>query len=130
MLKSNLTKSVLSVSPQQIHRVTMGLMILTMISAGFAQAQGGGPGTGGLTNLAQTIQTFLVQALIIAGPVSILLGFAFIFFGGFNPQWKQKGIEIIKWTIIGAIGVGLIATGLWAFIQSSSGLGSGGGGSF
>lgn len=84
--------------------------------------------TGGLTQLAAAIQNFLVQALIIAGPVSILLGFGMMFFGGFNPQWKQKGIEVIKWTIIGAIGVGLVATGLWAFIQAASGLGGGGGG--
>ncbi len=111
----------------KIYNVVMLLLFLSLISLP-AYAQGGAPGTDGLNNLAQSIQTFMIQALVIAGPVSILLGFGMIFFGGFNPQWKQRGIEVIKWTVIGAIGVGLIATGLWAFIQSSSGLGSGGGG--
>ena len=73
-----------------------------------------------LQPMAEAIQAFLVTALIIGGPVLLVLGFVMMAFSGVNPQWKQRGIEIVKWTVIGSIGVGLIATVLWAFVQDNT----------
>ncbi len=79
----------------------------------------------GAAALAETIRKLLFQAMLIGGPVSMLLGFGMMFVGGYNPQLKQKGIEIIKWTIIGVIGVGVVATVLWGVVEPI--LSSGGG---
>ena len=73
-----------------------------------------------LQPMAAAIQSFLVAALLIGGPVLMVMGFVMMAFSGVNPQWKQRGIDIIKWTVIGSIGVGLIAAVLWAFVQDNT----------
>jgi hypothetical protein len=87
--------------------------------------QGGG---GDLATMADSIQNILIQVSIVSIPVLIAVGFVMILFGGVNPQWKQRGIETIKWAAIGAIGLGIGVGALQAFIVSAGGL-SGGGGS-
>lgn len=71
----------------------------------------------GAAALAETIRGLLIQLMIIGGPVAILLGFGMIALGGFNPQMKQRGIDVIKYTIIGVVGIGVIATVLWGVIE-------------
>lgn len=73
-----------------------------------------------LQPMAAAIQSFLVAALLIGGPVLMVMGFVMMAFSGVNPQWKQRGIEIIKWTVFGSIGVGLIAAVLWTFVQDNT----------
>lgn len=70
--------------------------------------------------MAVAVQGFLVGALIIVGPLLIIGGGVMIGASGLNPAWKQKGIETIKMTIVGSIIVGLIAIGLWTFIQTNA----------
>lgn len=75
-----------------------------------------------LEPIATAIQGFLVAALIVGGPVLLVIGFVMMAFSGINPQWKQRGIEIVKWTIFGSIGVGLVAVILWTFVQDNTAL--------
>lgn len=89
--------------------------------------QGGGGGSGGLAQLAQTINNILIQIALFGVPVLLGAGFLMILFGGMNPQWKQRGIETIKWTLIGAIGLGIGVGVIQGFIVSAGGLGGGGG---
>ena len=70
--------------------------------------------------IATAIQGFLVAALIVGGPVLLVIGFVMMAFSGINPQWKQRGIEIVKWTVFGSIGVGLVAVILWTFVQDNT----------
>lgn len=82
-------------------------------------------GSAELTALATSIQNIIIQLIIVGLPVALVLGAAMIAFGGMNPQWKQKGIETIKWAIIGGILAGLGVGAIQAFIVSSGGLGGG-----
>ena len=80
----------------------------------------------GLQAIAATIQDFLVAILLIGGPLSLIAGFTMMAFSGFNPSWRQRGIDTVKWTIIGAIGVGVLALALWGWVQTGAGLQLGG----
>ena len=77
-------------------------------------AQGG---NGDAAAVAETIRDLLFQLMLIGGPVLLLCGFAMMFAGGVNPQWKQRGIEIIKWTFLGAIGIAVVQGVLWGIIE-------------
>ncbi len=70
--------------------------------------------------IATAIQGFLVAGLIVLGPVLMVGGGVMIAASGVNPAWKQKGIETIKMTIVGSIIVGLVALGLWTFVQTNA----------
>lgn len=88
----------------------------TLVLASPAYAQGG-TGTGEAAAVAEQIRDLLIQVLIIVGPVAILAGFAMMSFGGFNPSFKQRGIEVIKWTVLGALGIALAAGILWGLVE-------------
>jgi hypothetical protein len=75
-----------------------------------------------LASLAQTINDILIQLALFGVPVLLAAGFVMILFSGINPQWKQRGIETIKWTIIGAIGLGIGVGVIQGFIIASGGL--------
>ena len=79
-----------------------------------------------LETLATNIQDLLQLVVLVGTPVLLAAGFVMITFGGMNPQWKQRGIETIKWTIIGAIGLVIGVGALQAFIASAGGGGGGG----
>jgi len=96
-----------------LHRVAPVIYIMLVLAAP-AAAQSG---TGDAAAVAEQIRTLLVQVLIIVGPVAILSGFAMMSFGGFNPSFKQRGIEIIKWTVLGALGIAIAASILWGLVE-------------
>ena len=79
-----------------------------------------------LDAMAATIRDFLVSVLLIGGPLALVAGFVMMAFSGFNPSWRQRGIDTVKWTIIGAIGVGVLALALWGFVETGAGLQLGG----
>jgi hypothetical protein len=76
--------------------------------------------------VAETIRSLLYQLMLIGGPVMLLVGFAMMFAGGLNPQWKQRGMEIIKWAFLGAIGIAVAQGVLWGIIEPLLSSGSGG----
>ena len=79
-----------------------------------------------LEAMATTIQDFLIAVLLVGGPIALIAGFTMMAFSGFNPAWRQRGIDTVKWTIIGAIGVGVLAVALWGFIETGASLQIGG----
>lgn len=108
---------------QRIFNVVMVLLVAGMVTVAPAYAQ-----TNELDSLAVAIRQILVQVIIIGSPVAYLLGFGMIWAGGFSPQWKQRGIEVIKWTTIGIIGIGILAGAMWTLLESNVPLDGGGGG--
>jgi len=66
-------------------------------------------------------------ALIISGigfSILVILALVLVTFGGVNKQWKTKGMEFIKWGLIGVVGlatVSLIIPSLFEFINSLGG---------
>lgn len=77
--------------------------------------------------VAETIRGLLFQLMLVGGPVMLLVGFAMMFAGGLNPQWKQRGMEIIKWAFLGAIGIAVVQGVLWGIIEPLLSSGSAGG---
>lgn len=103
-------------------RVLPTLFWSLMLAAPVA-AQGG---TGDAAAVAEQIRAILYQLMLIGGPVMLLIGFGMMFAGGINPQWKQRGMEIIKWTFLGAIGIAVAQGVLWGIIEPLLSSGSGG----
>lgn len=99
------------------------LLFFLLVAVDPAAAQGG---TGDAAAVAEQIRSLLFQLMIIGGPVLLLIGFAMMFAGGINPRWKQQGMDIIKWTFIGAIGIAVAQGVLWGMIEPLLNSGSGG----
>jgi len=94
-----------------VHRVAPALFWMLVLAApAAAQAPDA-------EAVAAQIQELLFQLMLVGGPVMLLVGFAMIFAGGVNPQWKQRGIEIIKWTFLGAVGIAVAQGVLWSVIR-------------
>ena len=103
-------------------RVLPALVWVLVLAPAVAAQEGGGDASA----VAGQIRDILFQLMLIGGPVLLLTGFAMMFAGGINPQWKQRGIEIIKWTFLGALGIAIAQGVLWGIIEPL--LSSGGGG--
>lgn len=76
----------------------------------------------GLEELATAVSDMITQVMVVGIPVALLAGAAMIAFGGLNPQWKQRGIETIKWTVVGGLLATLGVVAIKAFIANSGGV--------
>ncbi|MCG3211840.1 MAG: hypothetical protein FOGNACKC_05486 [Anaerolineae bacterium] len=106
---------------QFFYQRVLPALFWSLVLAAPAAAQSG---AGDAAAVAEQIRGILFQLMLIGGPVMLLVGFAMMFAGGINPQWKQRGMEIIKWTFLGALGIAVAQGVLWGIIEpllSSSG---------
>lgn len=106
---------------QFFYQRVLPALLWSFVLAAPAAAQSG---AGDAAAVAEQIRGILFQLMLIGGPVMLLVGFAMMFAGGINPQWKQRGMEIIKWTFLGALGIAVAQGVLWGIIEpllSSSG---------
>jgi len=90
----------------------------------FAASDTGGTIKATGTKLFDSLRSY---ALIISGigfSILVVLALVLVTFGGVNKQWKTKGMEFIKWGLVGVVGlatVSLIIPSLFEFINSLGG---------
>lgn len=97
-------------------------MVFFQFAPAFAQSKGGK-----IKELGQTLfDNIRTYGLIIAGcglGVLAVVGLILITFSGIQPSWKQKGGEMIKFGVIGCVGLALLSVVLPAFMELINGLG-------
>jgi|GEM_PF-1848745 len=105
-------------------RVYAALLFLGGGLNAFAASDTGGTIKATGTKLFESLRSY---ALIISGigfSILVVLALVLVTFGGVNKQWKTKGMEFIKWGLIGVVGlatVSLIIPSLFEFINSLGG---------